>query len=80
MTKSAVAKWGNSLAVRLPAAVVKALGLRDGDDIEIHALGKHSVAISRKPEVSELLRRIRRFRGSLPKDFKFDRIEANERR
>lgn len=30
-----VAKWGNSLAVRLPASVVEALGLREGDDIEI---------------------------------------------
>ena len=28
-----VAKWGNSLAVRLPVAVVKALQLREGDDI-----------------------------------------------
>ena len=28
-----VAKWGNSLAVRLPAAVVEALQLQDGDDI-----------------------------------------------
>lgn len=26
-----VAKWGNSLAIRLPAAVVEALGLKEGD-------------------------------------------------
>jgi antitoxin MazE len=30
-----VSKWGNSLAVRLPAALVKALKLREGDQIEI---------------------------------------------
>ena len=30
-----VSKWGNSLADRLPAAVVEALSLREGDDIEI---------------------------------------------
>ena len=30
-----VAKWGNSLAIRLPAAVVEALELKDGDQIEI---------------------------------------------
>ena len=30
-----VAKWGNSLAVRLPAAVVEALEIKEGDDIEI---------------------------------------------
>jgi antitoxin MazE len=28
-----VAKWGNSLAVRLPAAVVEALQLKEGDVI-----------------------------------------------
>ena len=33
-----VAKWGNSLAVRLPAAVVEALQLQDGDEVEIHVL------------------------------------------
>ena len=30
-----VAKWGNSLAIRLPVAVVEALDLREGDDIEV---------------------------------------------
>jgi antitoxin MazE len=30
-----VGRWGNSLAVRLPAAVVEALGLTGGDEIEI---------------------------------------------
>ena len=28
-----VSKWGNSLAIRLPAAVVEVLGLKEGDDI-----------------------------------------------
>ncbi|MDZ4842287.1 MAG: AbrB/MazE/SpoVT family DNA-binding domain-containing protein [Hyphomicrobium aestuarii] len=30
-----VAKWGNSLAVRLPAHLVSELGLAEGDDVEI---------------------------------------------
>jgi antitoxin MazE len=29
-------KWGNSLAVHLPAAVVDALELKESDEIEIH--------------------------------------------
>ena len=37
-----VAKWGNSLAVRLPASVVEALKLKEGDDVEIHLLRFHS--------------------------------------
>jgi len=28
-----VSKWGNSLAVRLPATIVEALHLKEGDDI-----------------------------------------------
>ncbi len=34
-----VAKWGNSLAVRLPAAVVEALKLKEGNQIEIRIVG-----------------------------------------
>jgi len=34
-----VSKWGNSLAIRLPAAVVEALELHEGDDIEIRFSG-----------------------------------------
>jgi antitoxin MazE len=74
-----VAKWGNSLAVRLPAAVVEALRLKEGDDIEIHIAGQRSFGVARKPTRQELLERLRSFRGRLPADFKFDREEANAR-
>ena len=75
-----VSKWGNSLAIRLPAAVVEALGLREGDDVVLHAAGKGSLEIEKAPGTKELLARLRKYRGRLPKDFKFDRLEANERR
>jgi antitoxin MazE len=74
-----VAKWGNSLAVRLPAAVVEALELKPGDEIEIHVADARQFAIARKPAREELLKRLRAFRGRLPADFKFDRDEANAR-
>lgn len=74
-----VARWGNSLAVRLPAAVVKALKLKEGDEIEIHAAGARQFVVARKPGREELLKRLRAFRGRLPADFKFDRDEANAR-
>lgn len=32
-----IAKWGNSLAVRLPGSVGEALNLKEGDDIKIRA-------------------------------------------
>jgi antitoxin MazE len=75
-----VAKWGNSLAVRLPKSVVEALGLKEGDDIEIHVAGRLMLEIERAPAPQELLRRLRKFRGRLPAGFRFDRLEANERR
>jgi antitoxin MazE len=74
-----VAKWGNSLAVRLPAVVVKVLELKEGDEIEIHVADARQLAVARKPRRDELLRRLRAFRGRLPADFKFDRDEANAR-
>jgi antitoxin MazE len=74
-----VAKWGNSLAVRLPAAVVEALKLKEGDEIEIHIADGRRVSVARKPGRGELLKRLRAFRGRLPTDFKFDRDEANAR-
>jgi antitoxin MazE len=74
-----VAKWGNSLAVRLPAAVVEALGLKAGDEIEIHVADARQFGIVRKPGRADLLKRLRAFRGRLPADFRFDRDEANAR-
>lgn len=74
-----VSKWGNSLAIRLPASVVEALGLREGDDVVLHAAGKRTLEIEKAPGARELLARLRKFRGRLPRDFRFDRLEANER-
>jgi antitoxin MazE len=74
-----VSKWGNSLAVRLPAAVVDALALKEGDEIEIHVAGARQFDVERRPSSQELVARLRKFRGRLPADFKFDRFEAHER-
>ena len=42
-----VAKWGNSLAVRIPQTVVEALKLKEGDDIEITVAGTRRFEIAR---------------------------------
>ena len=75
-----VAKWGNSLAIRLPATVVEALDLKPGDHINIHVFGDRTFAIEKAPGARELLARLRKYRGRLPADFKFDRLAANARR
>jgi antitoxin MazE len=74
-----VAKWGNSLAIRIPAAVAEALELRAGDEVQIRVEGAREFALRRKPGREDLLKRLRAFRGRLPADFVFDRDEANER-
>lgn len=74
-----VAKWGNSLAVRLPAAVVEALQLKDGDEIEIKVEGLREFNVARKSSRLDLIKKLGAYKGQLPADFKFDREDANAR-
>lgn len=75
-----VSKWGNSLAIRLPAAVVDVLGLKEGDQIEIEVAGARSLGVQRADLGDrQALSRLRKHRGRLPADFKFDRLEASRR-
>jgi antitoxin MazE len=74
-----ISKWGNSLAIRIPSSVVKALELREGDDIEVFVAGEREFQLKKKPGHQALLKRLRNFRGKLPADFKFERDEANDR-
>jgi antitoxin MazE len=74
-----VSKWGNSLAVRLPQAVVEALELKEGDEIEITVTGMRHFEVSRDRRREDALKRLRALRRPLPPGFKFDRDEANER-
>jgi antitoxin MazE len=74
-----VAKWGNSLAVRLPAAVVDALELKEGDQIEIRVAADREFEVSRDRRREKALERLRRLRRPLPEGFTFDREEVHER-
>jgi antitoxin MazE len=74
-----VSKWGNSLAIRLPAAVVEALELKEGDRIEIRIAGGRVFEVSRDQSRQRALNRLRKLRRPFPPGFVFDREEANER-
>ena len=78
-----IAKWGNSLAVRLPAALIRKLGLKPGDEVEVlpgtSAAGKTKLEVRRKPSRRELIEGLRQYRWQLPDDYRFDREEANQR-
>lgn len=72
-----IAKWGNSLAVRLPSDLVKELGLVEGDEVEV-AKTENGVELQ-KVRKRDPWAKSRRLIGTVPSDFKFDREEANER-
>lgn len=74
-----VAKWGNSLAVRIPARVAEAMGLKEGDEINVRVATKGELELTAKPDLETMLARVRKLRGRIPANFKFDREEANER-
>jgi antitoxin MazE len=67
------------LAIRLPAALVEALGLREGDQIEVRIAGEREFEISRDTTRQDALARLRALRRPFPPGFRFDRDEANER-
>ncbi|MDO6587214.1 AbrB/MazE/SpoVT family DNA-binding domain-containing protein [Salipiger sp. 1_MG-2023] len=73
-----IAKWGNSLAVRLPAELVRKLNLREGDQIEL-VPGEAGLAVSRQPRPQEVLDELRRFRGRLAPEDRLSRDAAHER-
>jgi len=74
-----VSKWGNSLAVRLPMAVVEALELREGDEIEIEVADKRRFKVARDRRRDEALEVLRNLGWILPPGFRFSRDEANQR-
>ncbi|MPZ33272.1 MAG: AbrB/MazE/SpoVT family DNA-binding domain-containing protein [Rhodospirillales bacterium] len=74
-----ISKWGNSLAIRLPASVVEALKLKEGDEVEVHVVGERAFDIARDRSRERALKRIQALRKELPPDWKFDRDEANAR-
>jgi antitoxin MazE len=74
-----VSKWGNSLAVRLPAAVVEALGLKEGDHIEIRIARPRVFEVGHDQSKQRALASLRKLRRPLPPGFLFDRVDANAR-
>ncbi len=74
-----VEKWGDSLAIRLPAVVVEALGLKDGDEVEAQITRPRTSDVDRDLTRERALAHLNAFRWKLPPDWKFDRDDANSR-
>lgn len=73
-----IARWGNSLAVRLPAELVRELGLKEGDQINL-VKDDSQVKVRRLPRADEVLTDLRRFRGRLPAAERLSRDDVHER-
>lgn len=69
------AKWGNSLAIRIPAEVVTKLGISPNDEALIKVTGESSFEITRDRRREDALKRLRELRFVLPDDYVFDRDE-----
>ncbi len=74
-----VARWGNSLAVRLPREVAEELSLKEGDEIELRPAGDRCFEVVRDPRREEAMARIREVSWPLPPGYKFDRDEIYDR-
>jgi antitoxin MazE len=78
-----VSKWGNSLAIRLPAELVAQKGLKIGDEVEADISKRADVQgeVERRKLIEDAWKEFDRVVGriKLPADYKFDRDEANSR-
>jgi antitoxin MazE len=79
-----VAKWGNSLAVRLPSTLVKELGLQVGDELKLKQAVRQKgqvseLLVAKVPGKLEILAGVRELRTAMPQNYVFDRDEANAR-
>jgi len=66
--KLLVAKWGNSLAVRLPVEYTRAVGVKEGDTVDADISGAGQITLT--PELifdkTAFLTRVGKLRSSMP--------------
>lgn len=85
-----VSRWGGSLAIRLPKAVVEKLGVREGDELVASEsptggvfLNRCAVDVAAHADLEArrvaVLHALAPIRVQLPPDYRFDRDEANAR-
>jgi antitoxin MazE len=74
-----VAKWGNSLAVRLPRSLVTRLGLKAGDEVTILSSEESTLVIEKAENRRAAIARMASRRWTAPRSFRFNRDDANTR-
>lgn len=63
-----MAKWGNSLAVRLPTECIRATGLKEGDSVEaeIGRAGEITLTPAQPFDKAAFLKKVRKLRAGMP--------------
>ena len=74
-----VSRWGNSLGVRLPRALVDDLGLQPGDELEVVAATSTRIEVVKDVRRAQAVDRMRARGLRIPEGYAFDRDEANAR-
>jgi antitoxin MazE len=73
------AKWGNSVAIRVPAEVVAKLRISPNEEAQIKVTGEFSFEVTRDRRRQEAIDNLRKMRFVLPDDYVFNREELHER-
>lgn len=74
-----VSRWGDSLGVRLPQALVDDLGLKPGDELEVVAAAATRIEVVKDVRRAQAVARMRARGLRFPDGYAFDRDEANAR-
>jgi len=56
--QSTVAKWGASLAIRIPKAIAEQWGVREGSPVELVSRGEQVVIRKKRYDLAEMLAKI----------------------
>lgn len=66
--RASIGKWGNSLAIRLPAECVRVSGIKDGEsvDVTVTATGEILIAPAKAFDKPAFLARLTKLRSSMP--------------
>lgn len=73
------AKWGNSIAVRIPAEVVAKLKISPNEEVQIEVTGEDSFQVRRDRSRQNAIEELRRLRIVVPDNYVFDRNEIYDR-
>lgn len=74
-----VSKWGNSLAVRLPKALVDSMSLSDGDEINVVDIVGRTLVVEKQAKHRIAISNMAKRGWKALDGYTFDRDEANKR-